>query len=136
MSEPGAGSRQRAVHAGGAMIASVVLGLIAALALPALAHWYLWRRPVCDVSAPDGWCRRAGTVLAVLLPLLAVGALVGGCVLPLAVERWLAWPGYLWRAVLGPPAVVGGEATVVRTRVVPDRRARAGSPRRSEEVSL
>ncbi|MFJ6135687.1 metallophosphoesterase [Kitasatospora sp. NPDC092286] len=82
------------------MIAFLVLGLLAVLALLTLAHWYLWRRLVRDVSTPGGWWRRAGTVLAVLLPLLAVGALVGGRALPLAVERWLAWPGYLWLAVL------------------------------------
>ncbi|MFI9328494.1 metallophosphoesterase [Kitasatospora sp. NPDC052868] len=82
------------------MIVLVVLGVLAVLAVLALAHWYLWRRLVRDVSVPGGWWRRTGTVLAVLLPLLAVGALVGGRSLPLAVERWLAWPGYLWLAVL------------------------------------
>ncbi|MFD0277684.1 metallophosphoesterase [Kitasatospora sp. NPDC127111] len=82
------------------MIVLVVLGLLAVLAVLALAHWYLWRRLVRDVSAPGGWWRRTGTVLAVVLPLLAVGALVGGRKLPMSVERWLAWPGYLWLAVL------------------------------------
>ena len=82
------------------MIVLVVLALLAVLALLGLLHLYLWRRLVRDVSAPGGLWRRVGTVLAVLLPLLAVGALVGGRVLPLAAERWLAWPGYLWLAVL------------------------------------
>ncbi|MFF1908132.1 metallophosphoesterase [Kitasatospora sp. NPDC058218] len=82
------------------MIVLVVLGLLAVLAVLALAHWYLWRRLVRDVSAPGGWWRRTGTVLAVVLPLLSVGALVGGETLPLGVERWLAWPGYLWLAVM------------------------------------
>ncbi|MFI6848188.1 metallophosphoesterase [Kitasatospora sp. NPDC050467] len=82
------------------MIVLVVLGLLAVLAVLALAHWYLWRRLVRDVSAPGGWWRRTGTVLAVVLPVLSVGALVGGRQLPLSVERWLAWPGYLWLAVL------------------------------------
>ncbi|MFJ9949558.1 metallophosphoesterase [Kitasatospora sp. NPDC091207] len=82
------------------MIVLLVLGLLAVLAVLALAHWYLWRRLVRDVSAPGGWWRRTGTALAVVLPLLSVGALVGGRAFPLAVERWLAWPGYLWLAVL------------------------------------
>ncbi|MFD9598489.1 metallophosphoesterase, partial [Kitasatospora sp. NPDC059973] len=82
------------------MIVLVVLGVLAVLAVLALAHWYLWRRLVRDVSAPGGRWRRAGTVLAVVLPLLSLGALVGGRGLPMSVERWLAWPGYLWLAVL------------------------------------
>ncbi|MGW6919479.1 metallophosphoesterase [Kitasatospora sp. NPDC054939] len=81
-------------------IVLVVFGVLAVLALLALVHWYLWRRLVRDVSAPGGRWRRAGTVLAVALPLVSVGALVGGRALPLAVERWFAWPGFLWLAVL------------------------------------
>jgi len=65
-----------------------------------LTQWYLWRRLVRDVSAPGGLYRRVGTGLAVVLPLLSLGALVGGRALPLAAERWLAWPGYLWLAVM------------------------------------
>ncbi|GAA2835287.1 metallophosphoesterase [Kitasatospora sp. CM 4170] len=82
------------------MIVLVLLGLLAVLAVLALAHWYLWRRLVRDVSAPGGWWRRTGTVLAVVLPLLSVGALLGGRKFPLSVERWFAWPGFLWLAVL------------------------------------
>ncbi|MEU1419750.1 metallophosphoesterase [Kitasatospora sp. NPDC005751] len=82
------------------MIVLVVIGVLAVLAVLALAHWYLWRRLVRDVSAPGSRWRRAGTVLAVVLPLLSLGALVGGRGLPMSVERWLAWPGYLWLAVL------------------------------------
>ncbi|MFJ8435760.1 metallophosphoesterase [Kitasatospora sp. NPDC094019] len=82
------------------MIVLVVLGVLLVLALLTLVHWYLWRRLVRDVSAPGGPWRRTGTVLAVVLPLLSVGALVGGRAFPIAVERWFAWPGYLWLAVL------------------------------------
>lgn len=80
------------------MIIALVLSTV--LVLLALVHWYLWRRLVRDVSASGGRYRRVGTVLAVLLPLLSVGALVGGRLLPFSVEQWLAWPGYLWLAVL------------------------------------
>ncbi|GAB2798796.1 hypothetical protein GCM10027091_33270 [Streptomyces daliensis] len=65
------------------------------------AHWYLWRRLVRDVSAPGGVWRRTGTVLAFALPLLVVATFTagrGGA--PFAVERVLAWPGYLWLALL------------------------------------
>ncbi|MFF0294723.1 metallophosphoesterase [Kitasatospora sp. NPDC004614] len=78
----------------------VVVGLVAVLGLFGAAHWYVWRRLVRDVSRPGSRYRRAGTVLAVLLPVLSLLALVGGRAFPLAVERWFAWPGYLWMAVL------------------------------------
>ncbi|MFG2693335.1 metallophosphoesterase [Kitasatospora sp. NPDC048407] len=77
-----------------------VVGLVAVLGLFGAAHWYVWRRLVRDVSRPGSRYRRAGTVLAVLLPVLSLLALVGGRAFPLAVERWFAWPGYLWMAVL------------------------------------
>ncbi|MFB8205753.1 metallophosphoesterase [Kitasatospora purpeofusca] len=82
------------------MIVLVVLGVLLVLALLTLVHRYLWRRLVRDVSAPGGRWRRTGTVLAFVLPLLSVGALIGGRAFPIAVERWFAWPGYLWLAVL------------------------------------
>ncbi|GAA2102630.1 metallophosphoesterase [Kitasatospora saccharophila] len=72
---------------------------VAALGLLGVAHWYLWRRTVRDVSRPGGRYRRTGTVLAFLLPVLMVLAPIGGRAFPLAVERWFAWPGYLWMAV-------------------------------------
>ncbi|MFD8480649.1 metallophosphoesterase [Kitasatospora sp. NPDC059673] len=77
-----------------------VMGVAAALGLLGVAHWYVWRRLVRDVSRPGSRYRRAGSVLAVLLPVLSLLALVGGRAFPLAVERWFAWPGYLWMAVL------------------------------------
>jgi len=73
---------------------------IAALGLLGAAHWYVWRRLVRDVSGPGSRYRRAGTVLVALLPVLSLLALIGGRAFPLAVERWFAWPGYLWLAVL------------------------------------
>ncbi|MFJ4919854.1 metallophosphoesterase [Streptomyces sp. NPDC088725] len=82
------------------IVVTVLVGL-AAVALVAAAHGYVWRRLVRDVSAPGSVWRRAGTVLAVLLPLLSVGALVSGrSGAPFLVERVLAWPGFLWLALL------------------------------------
>ncbi|MGW4898183.1 metallophosphoesterase [Kitasatospora sp. NPDC004240] len=105
-------------------IVLVVFGVLAVLSLLALVHWYLWRRLVRDVSAPGGRWRRAGTVLAVLLPLLSVGALIGGRALPMSVERWLAWPGFLWLAVLLylTLALLVGEALRPLLLRLPDRR--------------
>ncbi|MFI1967319.1 metallophosphoesterase [Streptomyces pathocidini] len=77
------------------LVALMVLGLLGGV------HWYLWRRLVRDTTAPGGWGRRVGTAAAVVLPLTTVGALVGGrSGAPFAVEQALAWPGYLWLAVL------------------------------------
>ncbi|WP_199923004.1 metallophosphoesterase [Streptomyces sp. NRRL B-24484] len=78
----------------------IALVLLVAVALLTLVHWYVWRRTVRDVAAPGSAWRRTGTGLLIVLPLLSLGALVGGRALPMAVERWLAWPGYLWLAVL------------------------------------
>ncbi|WP_030464290.1 metallophosphoesterase [Kitasatospora sp. NRRL B-11411] len=80
-------------------IAVVVAGALGALGLLGVAHWYLWRRLVRDVSSPGSRYRRAGTALLVLLPVLMLLAVIGGRAFPLAVERWFAWPGYLWMAV-------------------------------------
>jgi predicted MPP superfamily phosphohydrolase len=65
------------------------------------AHWYLWRRLVRDVTTRRGAARRAGTVAAVVLPLLSLGALSAGQAgAPFYLQRVLAWPGFLWLALL------------------------------------
>lgn len=112
------------------MIVVIVLGALAVLALFVALHRYLWRRLVRDVSAPGGWYRRVGTVLAFVLPLTSLGALLGGRELPLAGERWLAWPGYLWLAVLIylTLALLVGEAVRPLLRRALDRRAAARTP--------
>ncbi|SNS54679.1 metallophosphoesterase [Actinacidiphila glaucinigra] len=116
------------------MILVVVAVVAAVLALLGGVHYYLWRRLVRDVSAPGGWWRRTGTVLAVVLPLLSVGALTGGRALPLAAERWLAWPGYLWLAVLLylTLAVLAGEAVRPLLRGALERRERSRGVRAAE----
>ncbi|MEU1621951.1 metallophosphoesterase [Streptomyces sp. NPDC005722] len=116
------------------MIVVVVAVVAAVLALLGGVHYYLWRRLVRDVSAPGGWWRRTGTVLAVVLPLLSLGALVGGRSLPLAAERWLAWPGYLWLAVLLylTLAVLVGEAVRPLLRLALERRERSRGVRAAE----
>ncbi len=83
------------------MVVVFVLVALSVVALLAGAHWYVWRRLVRDTTAPGSVLRRVGTVAAVLLPVLAVGALVGARAgAPFWVQQVVAWPGYLWLAVL------------------------------------
>lgn len=120
------------------MIVVFALGGLAVLALFAALHRYLWRRLVRDVSAPRGWYRRIGTVLAFVLPLTSLGALIGGRALPLAGERWLAWPGYLWLAVLIylTFALLVGEAVRPLLRRALDRRAARTAPEEAVLVAV
>ncbi|MFE6745513.1 metallophosphoesterase [Kitasatospora purpeofusca] len=117
------------------MIVLVVLGVLLVLALLTLVHWYLWRRLVRDVSAPGGRWRRTGTVLAFVLPLLSVGALIGGRAFPIAVERWFAWPGYLWLAVLLYLLLALGVGELLRPLLLrlPSRAARAARAGTADE---
>ncbi|NXY96254.1 metallophosphoesterase [Streptomyces sp. BR123] len=78
-----------------AVVALLVLGLLA------LVHRWLWVRLVRDTTRPGGPARRVGTVLAVVLPLLSLAALTAGRAgAPFRLEQAVAWPGYLWLAVL------------------------------------
>ncbi|WP_405389023.1 metallophosphoesterase [Streptomyces sp. NBC_01102] len=83
------------------MVVVVVLVMVAVLALLAGVHRYVWRRLVGDTTAKGGLARRAGTVAAFVLPVLSLGALASGRVgFPFWLQQVLAWPGYLWLAVL------------------------------------
>lgn len=83
------------------MLVIVLLVVAAVLAVLAGAHWYVWRRLVRDTTAPGTAARRAGTVAVWVLPLLSVAALVSGRAgAPFLVQQMVAWPGYLWLAVL------------------------------------
>ncbi|MFE4535087.1 metallophosphoesterase [Streptomyces scopuliridis] len=83
------------------MVVVIVLAVLAAVSLVAAAHWYLWHRLVRDTTSPGGLARRLGTVAAVVLPLLSVGAAVSGrSGMPFWAQQVLAWPGFLWLAVL------------------------------------
>ncbi|MFF3243423.1 metallophosphoesterase [Streptomyces sp. NPDC002870] len=83
------------------MLVVVLLVVVVVVALLGGVHWYVWRRLVRDTTAPGGVARRVGTAAAWGLPVLTVGALVSGRAgAPFWLERVLAWPGYLWLAVL------------------------------------
>jgi len=76
---------------------SALLGFVGAMALvTGLIHLYLWKRLVRDTTVPGRW-RRIGAVaivvLAVLIPATMMGSRSAGL-------TWLAWPGYLWLAMM------------------------------------
>ncbi|WP_436774562.1 metallophosphoesterase [Yinghuangia sp. YIM S09857] len=83
---------------------TVVLVVVAVVALIAAiigVHWYVWRRMVRDTTRPGGTARRVGTVVVVLLPVVSFAATLSTrAEAPFAVQRVLAWPGYLWLATL------------------------------------
>ncbi|MFF8842520.1 metallophosphoesterase [Streptomyces sp. NPDC015127] len=115
------------------MVAVVVLVIIVVVALLAGVHWYVWRRMVRDTTAPGGTARRVGTVVLWVLPLLSLGALMSGRAgAPFEVQQVLAWPGFLWLAVLLylVLALVVGEAVrpVLRRALAYSGRAAAPGP--------
>ncbi|MFJ7206282.1 metallophosphoesterase [Streptomyces sp. NPDC098789] len=74
---------------------------LAVLALLVLVHRWVWVRLVRDTTAPGGWARRVLTGCVVGLPLLSVAALVAGRAgAPFWVQRGVAWPGFMWLALL------------------------------------
>ncbi|MFB9467076.1 metallophosphoesterase, partial [Streptomyces cinereospinus] len=78
-----------------------LVGAVVVVALLVAVHWYVWRRLVRDVTVRWGVARWAGTVAVIVLPVLAIGAFVSVQVgLPFWLQRTLAWPGYLWLALL------------------------------------
>ncbi|WP_433833618.1 metallophosphoesterase [Actinoplanes sp. CA-015351] len=83
------------------MILVFVLVLVVVLAILGAAHWYVWRRLVRDTTVARSRWRRAGNAVFIAGPILAVGALAGEQAgLPHAAARVVAWPGYLWLALL------------------------------------
>ncbi|GAA2557177.1 hypothetical protein GCM10010435_29900 [Winogradskya consettensis] len=79
------------------------LSVLAAVVVPIVfgtLHWYLWRRLVAETTSRGSWARRAGSTVFIAGPVVAASALIGGFTsMPMAVQRVLAWSGYLWLAV-------------------------------------
>ncbi|MGC5660507.1 metallophosphoesterase [Micromonospora sp. WMMD723] len=74
-----------------------ILGFVGTIGLiTGLIHFYLWKRLVKDTTGPGRW-RRVGTVVALVLAVLVPATMAGTQV---AGAFWLAWPGYLWLAVM------------------------------------
>ncbi|KAA6219281.1 metallophosphoesterase [Streptomyces filamentosus] len=105
--------------------------LAVVLALLGAVHWYVWRRLVRDVTAQGGAARRAGTAVVVALPLFSVAALASGRAdAPFWFQRAVAWPGFLWLALLlyVVLALLVGEAVRPVLHRVLARRAAAAEP--------
>jgi predicted MPP superfamily phosphohydrolase len=102
------------------------LAFVATLALiTGLIHLYLWKRLVRDTTGPGRW-RRIGGIGALTLALLVPATLAGtqnGL-------YWLAWPGYLWLAVMFYLLVLllALEVPMLATRLVLRRRVVAAEP--------
>ncbi|MEU1588604.1 metallophosphoesterase [Micromonospora sp. NPDC005710] len=103
-----------------------VLGFVGVLALvTGLIHLYLWKRLVRDTTTP-GRLRRVGGIAALVLALLVPATMAG----TQAGLYWLAWPGYLWLAVMFYLLIVLVvlEVPMLVTRLVLRRRVVAAEP--------
>jgi hypothetical protein len=75
----------------------LVVAFVAVMALVVgLIHFYLWKRLIRD-TVPAGRARRAGAIAAVLLAALVPATLM---LVREGTARWLAWPGYIWLALM------------------------------------
>ncbi|MFD7572880.1 metallophosphoesterase [Streptomyces sp. NPDC059810] len=113
------------------MVVVFVLVLIVVLAVLAAVHWYVWRRLVRDVTTRGSLPRRLGTVAVVALPLLSFAALTSSRAgAPFALQQVVAWPGFLWLALLlyVTLALLVGEAVRPLLRRLLERRAQAVAP--------
>ncbi|MFK4144242.1 metallophosphoesterase [Streptomyces sp. NPDC004065] len=82
------------------MVVVVVLVALLVLAAVVAANWYVWRRLFRDTTRAPGRVRRAGAALIAGGWALAVGALAAERAgAPFALQRALAWPGFLWAAL-------------------------------------
>ncbi|GAA4243996.1 metallophosphoesterase [Dactylosporangium darangshiense] len=72
---------------------AVVLVIIGAI------HWYLWKRLVRDTTRTRR-ARRIGTAVAVVLALIIPATLALSRTLPHSRQPLVAWPGFLWLAIM------------------------------------
>ncbi|MET9541150.1 metallophosphoesterase [Streptomyces sp. NPDC006553] len=108
-----------------------LLVLIVVLALLGAVHWYVWRRLVRDVTTRGSLPRRLGTAAVVVLPLLSFAALASSRAgAPFVLQQVVAWPGFLWLALLlyVTLALAVGEAVRPLLFRWLGRSARAGAP--------
>ncbi|GAB3950037.1 hypothetical protein GCM10027614_49810 [Micromonospora vulcania] len=90
-----------------------------------LIHLYLWKRLIRDTTTPGRW-RLIGGIAALALALLVPATLAG----TEAGLYWLAWPGYLWLALMFYLLVVLVvlEVPMLVTRLLLRRRVTAAEP--------
>ncbi|MDF3298282.1 metallophosphoesterase [Streptomyces tropicalis] len=107
------------------LVALLVLGVLAA------ANRYLWQRLFRDTTRGPGPVRRAGAAVVAGGWVLAVAALVAERAgAPFALQRALAWPGFLWLAlsIYLLLAVLAGEAVRPLLHRLAGRRAHRSRP--------
>jgi uncharacterized protein len=76
----------------------IVIALVVILAIITGIHLYLWKRLVRD--ALTGRARRLGGIGVIVLAVLIALALVGERLVPQGLRPVLAWPGYVWIALM------------------------------------
>ncbi|TDC81234.1 metallophosphoesterase [Micromonospora sp. KC606] len=91
-----------------------------------LIHLYLWKRLVKDATEPGRW-RKVGGLVALFLALLVPATMISTRA---AGVFWLAWPGYLWLALMFYLLVVllVLEVPMAVTKLVLRRRAVVAEP--------
>ncbi len=77
----------------------IAVVLMVALLVVAAAHYYLWRRLVRDTTT-NRVVRRIGTGVVVGLGAVLLASLIGSRALPRTAEIPIAWPGYVWLALV------------------------------------
>ncbi|MFD5830112.1 metallophosphoesterase [Lentzea sp. NPDC060358] len=80
----------------------------------ALGHLYLWRRLVVDTTRPRTVGRRTGTVAIIGAFLVLMGALAVSRSVSPEQAKFLAWPGFVWLALLFYLAIALGIAEIPR----------------------
>lgn len=104
-----------------------------------VGHIYLWKRLVYDTLRGRP-ARIAGTVALILLTVLLLAAQGAGKSMPPSQARWLAWPGYLWLAMVLyltlALLVLEIPRLVIRLRMRRTERAQAGLARTETAVAV
>ncbi|GAA2587039.1 metallophosphoesterase [Dactylosporangium fulvum] len=77
----------------------IVVLLAVVLLVVGSIHWYIWKRLVKDTTSTKRG-RRIGTAIVVALALLIPVTLVASRTLPHSQQAILAWPGFLWLALM------------------------------------
>ncbi|WP_213451112.1 metallophosphoesterase [Rhizomonospora bruguierae] len=104
----------------------MIIGFLAtAVLVVVLIHLYLWKRLVRDTIRPGRWRRVAGLAVLVgglLVPATLVGTRAGA--------GWLAWPGFIWLALMFYLLVslLVLEIPMLVARLLLRRRARRATP--------
>ncbi|WP_327048552.1 metallophosphoesterase [Microbispora sp. NBC_01189] len=106
--------------------------LVMILTAVVVVHVYLWRRLVRASTTPGSRLRRVLTWTLVVLAALMVVTMAGSRISGVEVVRVVAWPGYLWLALMFYLFVFGLVAEVPRAiaafALARGRRTAAGTP--------